>query len=425
MAPLGVLLAVAALRATEGMLAPGLECAPAGVFARRHVERGEPLLEARASAALSEPEGPGALARMACKLVRGEADDSLLALSPPDVLHRWTDVELDELRWPPLAAAARRDREWIARAHAAHADAGVPLARFADALDVCRGHALVHGGALHLIPGVGAFGWSAVRGATLERRGRTFRLACTEAREAGALVTISAGWRTNDELLLEQGWASADLSSDSAVLTADDVLERVRAHQPDEPDGGGGGGDVRGLRAEVMRALRELRYLHEDEGDELRVLSGGYASDMLGILLQAACLGAELTGLSGASDRPALAAAISIGEGVILSLDHEVRVGAALQALCESALAVCTDDLGADEARLAALEGGAARAPGIGPPLGSDAGAESRAAEALRARISRARCLAACARRAAAWVARPSSVGSLRRPWKVNVRTAG
>lgn len=428
-------------------LAPGLECRPAGVFTTRKVRAGEVLLEIEQSAVISEPAGPGALARMAMRLIRGEGDAALAELKPPDGLHRWLgDAALDELRWPPLLAAARRDREWLERMYAelgAEETDGVGLDRFIDALDVCRGYALSRGGELHLLPGVGAFGWSARRGATLEQSGTTIRLTCTENLGPEGLITLNGGWRTNQELLLEQGFACAELSSDAVYFSADAVLDAAAAAGVLDPA-------VADLRTEVIAELARLKYLASSpqavpgaqsngglgaaageqaglagalhNGDELAVLSGGFASDMLGILLQAACIGpAEAEALSTAA-RPALGAAISIGEGVVLSIDHEVRVGSALRALCDRSIALSTADLAADEAALAAHEASAPRPPGAGPPLGDASG---RSIEALRARISRARCLAECGKRASAYAERPTMTATLRRPWKANVRASG
>lgn len=417
---LGLLGLLLGLPRAGGALAQGLEATKAGVVARRALGAGEVLLEVDARAAISEPAAPGALAAMAVRLLRGDGGAGLAELRQPDALHRWPAAALDELRWPPLAAAAARDSELLEALHAEHgcAAGGADLGRFADAFDVCRAYALPHGGALHLLPGIDAFGWSARRGAMLERSGAALRVTCSEALAADALVTLSGGWRTNEELLVEQGFACVGLPSDAVSFTRAHALDAAAAV---------GVLDARtaALREDVLGELHRMRYLTADgDGDELSVLSGGFASDQLGILLQAACISpAELEALgAAASSRPALGAAVSIGEGVVLSIGHERRVGAALRALCERGIGVSTADLAADEARLAAIEAGAPRPPGVGPPLGD---LSNRLAEALRARVGRARVLAECAARAAGWAERPTVMASLRRPWKANVRTSG
>ena len=129
---------------------------------------------------------------------------------------------------------------------------------------------------------------------------------------------------------------------------------------------------------------------------------GGTVSDELGQVLQAVALtDAELEiGEAGA--------AMMIGEAAPLSLALETRVGVALAAACDAALAAAPTSLDDDEALLAR------------------GATDGRARQALHARLSRKRCLKACATIAQAWVERPTVCGaSLRRPWKVHIRTSG
>ena len=58
---------------------------------------------------------------------------------------------------------------------------------------------------------------------------------------------------------------------------------------------------------------------------------------------------------------------------------------------------------------------------GVAPPATSGA----RAAQALHSRLSRKRCLTASRDACDAWAARPTATASLRRPWKVIIRTSG
>ena len=85
--------------------------------------------------------------------------DAIDRLALPDLPHRWSDAELDELQWEPLATAARQQRQRLAalspeevRAH-----------------DLVEAHAIACDGLLWLVPATAGWGRSAPRGAYLTR----------------------------------------------------------------------------------------------------------------------------------------------------------------------------------------------------------------------------------------------------------------
>jgi hypothetical protein len=413
-----VLVISTSLSLTSAMLVPGLERSAAGIRAMRRFEPGETVLEVSESDVLSEPVGADALPRLAARLLATGAP-ALRALAVPDALYRWDTSELRELRSPTLEARVARDRVDLERAHAKHG-AGESVLQFVDAVALCRAHAIELGGAIHLLPGVDTLGRSAPHGSLrIERTPHTgFRFAVGDDASVAphALVSLACGWRTNDELLLESGFALPALASDEVPFELDDLFEAARASGALDARLPG----ARELSLDIIKQLRGLRYLPADEAP--CVFAGGIASDSLGMLLQAILVGVDELELL-KTDKPALAAAINIGEGVPLSTDHERRVGLALGRLCTHALEVSGVDLRADEAQLLVNERATGRQPGVSLPLGAAPG--KRAAEALRARISRARCLTDCAIKCAAWVDRPTAMASLRRPWRANIRTSG
>ena len=157
----------------------------------------------------------------------------------------------------------------------------------------------------------------------------------------------------------------------------------------------------------ILEGLRTLGYLPPTTA-ELggAVLAGGLVSDELGRHLQALSVTNVELGMFGEAG-----CVINIGEGVPLSCEHEQRVGRVLCAACDSLLAGFATPLHADEEALEA------------EPEGDHA--SRRLQLSIRSRLSRKRCLAACRASAAAWVERPTATGTLRRPWKVNIKTSG
>ena len=295
-------------------------------------------------------------------------------------LHAWSDGELELLQSPALRAAALAAR-------AAHAPD--------DALALVRQHAVVAGDELCLVPALARFARSAPTGATLTRCEATGDLVLLKDATSES-VAVSSGWRTNDELLLTEGWADPALRSDAAALTLNDCVGAADAAF------GAASAALRARQYAVLDQLRQYEYLPAAADAGLLVYPGGTVSDELGQVLQAVALtDAELEiGEAGA--------AMMIGEAAPLSLALETRVGVALAAACDAALAAAPTSLDDDEALLAR------------------GATDGRARQALHARLSRKRCLKACATIAQAWVERPTVCGaSLRRPWKVHIRTSG
>lgn len=191
--------------------------------------------------------------RLAAQLVErsGQKDWEMRALlasgdEEPAPLHRWDDEELAELQWAGARAAADGERARIREALERFTGAFSPntWGGIALALNVVRRSALRAGGNLVLSPLLTAplFQSSAPRGSLLAlgdggkvvevlsegpRRGADERMA----------VAISRGWRSNEELLLEQGWADPALASDSMAVSLDALVAaadgvRARLGQP-------------------------------------------------------------------------------------------------------------------------------------------------------------------------------------------------
>lgn len=309
---------------------------------------------------------------------------SLVAVKPSGAscpLHHWTPAELAELQWEPLAAAALEDREWV-QSHAA-----VEGERLVEAIDAVRRHARLEGKTL------------IVDDAPVDLRRQAALLSASEAAAA-------IGWRRNDQLLLDEGWADADLASD-AVALPDAVLRRAVERA------GGAELATKAARAgqiEVLDALGHLRYL----SGEAVVLPGGLVSDELGRTVQALCLAQEQLQSLGAQG-----CAISIGEAVPLSVEHERRVGAVLSSACAELLDGFATSLEHDQYLLLELTSRPRQD-------GQEEEARARRGHALRSRISRKRCLSACRAMCDAWVERPTAAGgTLRRPWKAYIRASG
>ena len=91
-----------------------------------------------------------------------------------------------------------------------------------------RQHAVVAGDELCLVPALARFARSAPTGATLTRCEATGDLVLLKDATSES-VAVSSGWRTNDELLLTEGWADPALRSDAAALTLNDCVDAADA----------------------------------------------------------------------------------------------------------------------------------------------------------------------------------------------------
>eukprot|EP00961_Rhodomonas_salina_P049321 662444-Rhodomonas_salina.1 len=108
-------------------------------------KRGEELLRAPENCALIaeiETSLADAQVTLALELLKNREllEDASLLPSEVDLLHKWSDAELAELQWAPLAAKARADRTWL---HAAFASSSSSFSfeEFSSAVDVVRCHA--------------------------------------------------------------------------------------------------------------------------------------------------------------------------------------------------------------------------------------------------------------------------------------------
>jgi len=303
-----------------------------------------------------------------------------LQFHQPDLPHHWLDSDLAELQWPALSRAARCKRKALQelthdeiRAH-----------------DIVQQHALAIDGQEWLIPACIHLPRTAPHGGQFTRCCDTGDLVLLG--EPGLTRSISSGWRSNDELLLTEGWASASLESDRIELPLESL--HIAADVVVGADG------LKQRRLQVLDGLRDLGYLP----DRPFVLANGHASDSLGKVLQALVLSSDEFELYG--DRGCV---INIGEAVPLSMSQERRVGLLLECSCQQLLGAFETSIEEDEAIL----------------VGIESSARSRLKECVRARLSRKRCLLACQNRARVFVEQPTATATLRRPWCVNIRTSG
>ena len=125
-----------------------------------------------------------------------------IPLRGAEPLHHWEAAELHELQWPPLVAAAARDREWIEQLDTELADTGLVDAQFVRSLDAVRRHSYATGA-------VGTLGSSLCLRTASEAMER---LAVPRGRPSE--FAAACGWRRNDELLIEEGWANPDPKPD-------------------------------------------------------------------------------------------------------------------------------------------------------------------------------------------------------------------
>jgi len=361
-----------------------------------------------------------------------------LELLKADLPHHWSDAELAELQWQPLVAAAARRRRDL---ELASPPDGVSHADFVHAIDVATCHGLDLDGQLWLWPATGLFRRSAPHGAVLSTEGneivlRTDGAAASAPRvqpgsgrkaasatsrdpidkdTASAVsgdsvfeVTLSSGWRSNAHLLLSQGWASASLECDAVEVDETMMLSAAQTVLEASQQ-------LRQKQLAVIAGLRRFGYLSDasDGQSGCSIFAGGYACDSLGRYLQALSLSEDELRTFGEGG-----CTINIGESVPISCDHERRVGQVLSQLCGGLLAESATSATEDEAILHALE----RAS-----TGLDARAThtDRVRACVHARLSRKRALSSCRERADAWVQRPTAMASLRRPWRVSIRTSG
>ena len=136
--------------------------------------------------------------------------------------------------------------------------------------------------------------------------------------------------------------------------------------------------------------------------------------------MQVLCLSEEELALFGEQG-----CAVNIGETVPISRQHETRVGLALAAACRNFLAAMPTTVQEDEALLASLPatddgGGTAERGAVVSDDQSD-----KLRQSLHARLCTKRAVDQCRDKCEIFVALPTATATLRRPWKVNIRTSG
>ena len=148
--------------------------------------------------------------------------DAIDRLALPDLPHRWSDAELDELQWEPLATAARQQRQRLAalspeevRAH-----------------DLGEAHAIACDGLLWLVPATAGWGRSAPRGAYLTRCHLTDALILV----ADATADSEAYTTANLEARATSVYAMAVAATDIEARVAASAEISGSGHSMEEPD---------------------------------------------------------------------------------------------------------------------------------------------------------------------------------------------
>ena len=119
--------------------------------------------------------------------------------------------------------------------------------------------------------------------------------------------------------------------------------------------------------------------------------------------------------------------AVNIGETVPISRQHETRVGLALASACRRFLGAMPSTLQEDEALLASLPTPTADVPGSAGEGRRESLEDKtdRLRQSLHARLAKKRAVNKCREKCEVFVALPTATATLRRPWKVNIRTSG
>ena len=314
----------------------------------------------------------------------------------------WTVSELSELQWPPLVDKQRTRSAELRALAEEHASADTEIfsgrytgaAALLTALELTHCHALECDGELWLLPETAGFERSAPYGATLsrcadsgdlllvadaaaeqaaaeqvaaaiaqsgvspppERPPQLLDLIFTglpqlgdeppEAGEDGDGWTVCSGAKSNDELLLSEGWADEDLSCDAFTLPEAELREAA-SRILGEIDGASE--SVMREREAILDGLRSVGMLPAD-GDGLgEVRSGGAASDTLVRAARALCLTrADLQAHGG------VGGCVELLREVIDDRDDPTQARAAkvLASACEVLLGRCQTSIEEDEAML-------------------------------------------------------------------------
>ena len=247
---------------------------------------------------------------------------------------------------------------------------------------------------LWLVPEIASFARSSPADASFERCLESCDLLLVADGSAPASVittrinpaTISSGWRSNDDLLLYEGWTDERLASDRFELPSE-ALRGAAARVLEEELGMEVDKQAQQVQNAVLEAVRELRQLPEAGYGE--VLAGGYASDSLTCSVRALALCGHSVGEYGGVS----GCAASIAEGASLSREHDRRAGQILVRVCGDLLEKFPTSEREDEALLEEML-----------LNDSDQLSDYRRIQCIRSRLSRKRCLGECLERARAGI---------------------
>lgn len=253
----------------------------------------------------------------------------------------WSRAELDELQWPPLvAAAAKRTAELRSLAEQHARDSYRAFGRFKGAsallvaLELAHCHAMSTSDAkdtLWLIPERARYQRSAPIGASLELDSDTgdlnfvgelrdtsptsrlpppaqtspnpllFFLGDGNDPDAAPLFSISSGVKSNDQLLLTEGWADEELACDRFEMPPEVLFAAATEVWSREPSKASSL-DAVAERQQVLDGLRARGALPSSGSYGDVVSAGGYASEALLISARALSLsGGDFESLGGVS----------------------------------------------------------------------------------------------------------------------------
>ncbi|EKX50103.1 hypothetical protein GUITHDRAFT_103916 [Guillardia theta CCMP2712] len=319
----------------------------------------------------------------------------------PDLPYTWSQQEIAELQWPDIQRRLEEEKVWMEEKLADPAVSTIPRATMEPCFAMARSFSYVAAGKLYFAPVLALFQRTAPKGSRVEGRGERLVLTSDEGEE-GEQVRVSLGWISNDDVLCHHGCAYESLESDAILLSRAQVDLALSSFFSSTPQ------HLKVKQDEVMAALRRYSYISEEEQEDYAIFPGGYASDGLGMLLQAKCLlDEELEAFK------VQGCALNIGETVPFSRDHETRVGHALIELCQQLLSSCPTSLQEDAKTLKAMG------------ERSETQEERRRRICVVYRMSRKNYLHQTLDRCYQWVKNPTATGTLRRPWKVNIKTSG
>ena len=349
-------------------------------------------------------------------LIEAEFEDNAPVMVPLCwSLSQWTKSELDELQWPPLVAAAgtrAAELRALAESHAEAEDRAFGRFKgaqaFLVALELAHCHSMRasdESDVLWLVPERARYQRSAPQGASLELDAESGDLTFvgdlvdsspasrsppaapsapnplffflgddSELLDAAPSFSISSGAKSNDELMLTEGWADEELACERFELPLD-ALETAMGQV--------WAAEVASRPLEAERRLEIVEGLHMASGGRGgEVLGGGVASEALLVLVRTLALSEDAFEALGGMD--GCVAALGPGSVATTPKDVESRAQRILARTCQDLLDSFPTSAEEDEGMLQEALG-----------EDSDQLSDHRRLQCLRSRLSKKRCLRA------------------------------